>query len=138
MAGINNPVPGTPSEQAHERRRSIRVRIVMPVTVRGTTGAQQFEEQTQTIDVSAHGCTVHLAAQVVRGQEVSVVNPKTTEELSCTVITVGPADGSAKEIGLEFSKPAPRFWRMAFPPEDWDPSERKLPPPSPRRSRPRR
>ena len=30
-----------------------------------------------------------------------------------------------REIGLEFSEPSPLFWRIAFPPEDWDPSERK-------------
>jgi len=23
--------------------------------------------------------------------------------------------------------PAPRFWRITFPPEDWNPADRKLP-----------
>jgi len=25
------------------------------------------------------------------------------------------------EIGLEFAKPFPHFWRVAFPPADWSP-----------------
>jgi hypothetical protein len=24
-------------------------------------------------------------------------------------------------VGIEFDEPAPRFWRVAFPPEDWSP-----------------
>jgi hypothetical protein len=31
------------------------------------------------------------------------------------------------EVGLEFSEPVPRFWRITFPPEDWNPADRKLP-----------
>jgi hypothetical protein len=23
------------------------------------------------------------------------------------------------EVGIELQKPSPRFWRVAFPPEDW-------------------
>jgi hypothetical protein len=28
---------------------------------------------------------------------------------------------SQLEVGIEFLGPAPRLWRVAFPPEDWSP-----------------
>jgi hypothetical protein len=108
-----------------ERRRSHRVNIAMPVLVRGKKGTQAFEEEALTISVSAHGCMVRMANQVVRGQEVAIVNKKTAEELPCTVTFLGQRDSGKTEVGVEFAEPSPLFWRIAFPPEDWDPSERK-------------
>jgi hypothetical protein len=66
-----------------------------------------------------------MANPVARGEEISLVNKKTVEELPCTVTFVGQKDGGKTEIGVEFTEPSPLFWRIAFPPEDWDPSERK-------------
>ena len=100
--------------------------------------AQAFQEETHTIAVSAHGCMLRLAGRVVRGQEVSIVNPRTAEELSCKVISVGMEAGGKRDIGLEFMEQSPVFWRIAFPPENWDPAERKLPPAMPSHPTPRR
>lgn len=100
----------------------------MPVLVRGKqTGGQAFEEQTHTISVNAHGCMVKMTTPVARAQEISIINTKTAEELPCTVSFIGPRDGARLEVGVEFAEPSPVFWRIAFPPEDWDPSERKRP-----------
>ena len=108
-----------------ERRRSHRVNIAMPVLVRGKKGTQSWEEEAQTVSVSAHGCMVRVANTVARGQEIAIVNKKTAEELPCTVTFLGQRDGGKTEVGVEFAEPSPLFWRIAFPPEDWDPAERK-------------
>lgn len=108
-----------------DRRRSHRVNITMPVLVRGKKGTQSFEEEAQTISVSAHGCMVRVTNPVARGQEIAIVNKKTAEELPCTVTFLGQRDGGKTEVGVEFAEPSPLFWRIAFPPEDWDPAERK-------------
>jgi len=115
------------SEIPAERRRSQRVNIAMPVLVRGKRGSQPFEEQALTISVSAHGCMVRVATPLARLQEVAIVNVKTAEELPCKVTFLGQKEGGKTEVGVEFSEPSPVFWRIAFPPEDWDPSERKRP-----------
>lgn len=115
------------TESQAERRRSHRVHIAMPVLVRGKKGGQAFEEKTHTISVNAHGCMVRLSTPVTRTQEIFIVNTKTAEELPCTVTFIGQRDGGRLEVGLEFAEPSPVFWRIAFPPEDWDPSERKRP-----------
>jgi len=138
MPNEKTSAPGTPSDHAQDRRRSIRLHLAMPVIVRGVVATQPFEEKTQTITVSAYGCMLCVSAQVVRGQEMTIVNPRTAEELPCRVISLRPAEGEHMEIGLEFTESSPLFWRIAFPPEDWDSSERKLPPPMPPHSTPHR
>jgi PilZ domain len=122
MAEMKAP---TPAESNSDRRRSHRVNISMPVLVRGTRGTQPFEESAQTISVSAHGCMVRMATPVARAQEIAIVNTKTAEELPCTVTFLGQKDNGKTEVGVEFAEASPLFWRIAFPPEDWDPSERK-------------
>jgi PilZ domain len=117
------------SEVQADRRRSHRVHIAMPVLVRGKKGGQgqAFEEQTHTISVNAHGCMVRMSTPVARTQEITIINTKTAEELPCTVTSIGQRDGGRQEVGVEFAEASPVFWRIAFPPEDWDPSERKRP-----------
>jgi hypothetical protein len=122
MPEMKSPMSG---DSASDRRRSHRVNIAMPVLIRGTKGGQAFEEPAFTVSVSAHGCMMRVATQVTRGQEVAIVNTKTAEELPSTVTFIGQKDSGKTEIGVEFAEPSPLFWRIAFPPEDWDPSERK-------------
>ena len=124
MADMKVPMP---AEGAADRRRSHRVNIAMPVLVRGARGTQRFEEESQTVSVSAHGCNLRVANPLARGQEIALVNKKTAEELPCTVTFIGQKDAGKLEVGVEFIEPSPLFWRIAFPPEDWDPSERKRP-----------
>lgn len=125
MAESKSSAPGAASENLSDRRRTQRVQIAMPVLVRGSHGSQKFEEETLTVSINANGCMLRLAARVTRSQQISIVNPKTAEELPCVVTFLGQKDASKTEIGIEFSEPSPLFWRIAFPPDDWDPSERK-------------
>ena len=111
-----------------ERRRTHRVQIAMPGLVRGKSGDKVFEEEATTISISANGCMVMMSARLVRAQDVTVLNPKTVEELPCTVVFLGRTVQGKTEVAFEFSEPSPLFWRIAFPPEDWDPAERKRPP----------
>jgi hypothetical protein len=127
MADIKPSVQGASVESGSERRRTQRVQISMPVIVRCREDKTPFEEKTSTISVNANGCLVKIQTQILRGQKVLLVNPLTTEELPCTVTFLGKKDGGKTEVGLEFAEASPLFWRISFPPEDWDPSERKRP-----------
>lgn len=135
-ANSDNPQTGSPAlptqigpvrERITDKRRSKRVRIAMPITVCWKRGSANFQEQGATAVVSAHGCMVYLAAQLEKGEQVCVINTATLEEQTCSVVYVGQTDTAKIEVGLEFVNFAPKFWRIQFPPEDWDPAERKLP-----------
>ena len=62
-----------------------------------------------------------------KGQALLLVNSKSGEEMACTVVTVGDAVDGKSQVGIGFGQASPRFWGLMFPPEDWDPSERKRP-----------
>ncbi len=105
-------------------RRTQRVQISMPVLVRG----RAFEEFTTTIAVNAHGCLVLLKTAVSRDDLVSLVNPKTAEELPSKVVSLGKPEDGKIPVGIEFSEASPLFWQISFPPDDWLTSaERKRP-----------
>ena len=123
----SNTPPGCARDRLTDKRRSRRVQIAMPVAVRGKSESEIFEEKTVTAAVSAHGCMVHLSTPVERGEQVAVVNTAARDEQICTVSYLGQADDGRTEVGLQFMTPCPRFWRMHFPPDDWDPADRKLP-----------
>jgi hypothetical protein len=138
VAEIKTSMQAAATESGADRRRSHRVHITMPVVVRGKNGNTPFSEETHTASVNAHGCMVRLTEKVVRGQELTIINPKTVEELACTVTFLGPKESGRTEVGLEFKEPSPLFWRINFPSEDWDPSERKRPASTSTRGLPKR
>lgn len=125
MSEIKTPVHQSTPEAYDKRRRTQRVQIRMPVLVRGTHKDQAFEENTHTVTVNAHGCLILMNYVLERGQEVMLINSKTAEELPCQVMFVGQKEGEQVQVGLQFAERSPLFWRIMFPPEDWDPSQRK-------------
>jgi hypothetical protein len=110
--------------QAVSPRRSQRVQIAIPVVVRGA----DFRETTFTVTVNAHGGIVMLTAKVSRGDEVWLINPRTSEEMPAKVVFLGNPKGGKIPVGVEFSEASPLFWKINFPPADWHASaERKRP-----------
>jgi len=125
MSKLKDPSRDAEGKTYAEPRRTQRVRIGMSVVLCGTDGDKAFEEKSKTITVNANGCLVLLATKVKRGQTLKIINPQTQEELTCTVCFLGESRDGKSEVAFEFSEPAPIFWRIAFPPNDWDPAERK-------------
>ncbi len=110
--------PSPPSGAA--RRRSQRVFLQTKVVVFGKSGAgAQFQEETVTQALNAHGALVLLRQVVSHGQRLVLTNSTTQEDIECRVVFLGPKQGDQTQIGVEFLKPSPNFWRISFPPEDW-------------------
>jgi hypothetical protein len=115
-------------EYGSTRRRTQRVKIAIPITIRiPKANASFYEEATETVVVNANGCLARLAVPLEQGQQIHIINSKSSEEQACAVVWIGKFTEGKTEVGLEFSEPAPRFWRITFPPEDWNPADRKLP-----------
>ena len=111
----------TPSP-VNSRRRSQRVLMQVPVRVRGKDSlGQDFDEQTETLAINAHGALILLTARVTSGSKMLFQHQRTQEELECHVAFLGHVRSGRAEIGLEFSAPRPSFWHVPFPPEDWSP-----------------
>lgn len=112
------PIPVGPEVS---RRRSQRVFLTVRVIVRseGTPQNASFEEETQTMVVNVHGALILLAAKVIKGQKLRMINRVTKTEQICQVASLGPKSENKTQVGVEFLKPSPDFWQISFPPEDW-------------------
>ena len=108
------------SADTNAQRRSQRVLLNASILVE-TRGADNkpASEQTRTVTVNAHGGVILLTLNISMGQLLTLRNPRTGEEASCRVVYVSSHLLDKKEVGVEFTKPCPRFWGIAFPPSDW-------------------
>jgi hypothetical protein len=127
MSNVKDPLMNPTGRITYpEIRRTQRVHIAIPILIRGLSGTQKFEEAGRTTTVNAHGCLISLTTRLIRAQQVSLIHPKTAEELPCKVVFISERAQDRADVGLEFMEPSPLFWRIAFPPEDWGSStERK-------------
>lgn len=121
LADINPP------EGKRETRRSKRVYISIPVLVKFQRSGQPYEEETVTESVNAQGCLLRLSGALERGQKLTIINIKSTQEVECRVVYVGQSEGGKTQAGVEFMRAADYFWHIAFPPDDWNPADRKRP-----------
>src|SRR5436853_6688267 len=126
------------SESKHRNgvpmKRNQRLRLELPVFVYSRSTDQEPEplhEMARSWVVYARGGVLLLGATVKLGQELLLVNPRSEVQAVCRVAGFEPCPPMVR---LEFTEPVPGFWGVAFPPEDGDPAERKLPR-VPRRSR---
>jgi|ERR1700682_5996922 len=104
------------------RRRSQRVLMQIAVRVRGDDNqGRTITEETETLAINAHGALVLMEARVTSGSKLYLEHKRTQEEQECHVVFLGPVRNGKAEVGLEFSAPRPAFWRVTFPPEDWNP-----------------
>jgi len=78
-----------------------------------------FEEETSTLIVNAHGALIGLSSKVQKGQKLRLTNRASKAFELCRVVSANPGSGGRAQVALEFLKPSPDFWHIAFPPEDW-------------------
>ena len=111
--------PDKPREKASEkdsfeRRQSQRRVQRIPLLVYGWTSEKRpFHEEAYTLEVSENGSLLSLETTVARGQRLFLTNTRNQAEQECRVITVGRRVQSKARVAIQFSCPAPHFWREA-------------------------
>jgi len=113
-------IPHSSRADNDAQRRSQRVMLKVSVVVltQGTDN-KLVSEVTRTVTVNAHGAMILLAMKVSIGQLLTVRHWGTGEEASCRVVYLSPHQSEKREVGIDFMKPCPGFWRISFPPPDW-------------------
>jgi|HubBroStandDraft_6_1064221.scaffolds.fasta_scaffold125303_3 hypothetical protein len=101
------------------RRRSRRVKAHIQVVVHRHQG-QGRTETAGTLVVNAHGALILLAMPVVPGELISLKNVATEEEILARVTSLGTRLLGKTQVGIEFIKPEPNFWKVADRPENWE------------------
>jgi len=103
-----------------KNRRSQRIDLNVVVVVYPPPNERpQFYESTQTLVVSAHGALLALTDMVTPKQRLLVQNPESGELEECRVVSVKKEMTGPPMVAVEFTRPAPSFWHLAFPPADW-------------------
>lgn len=111
-----------------ERRRTLRVALTVPLTVRGRmdTG-ERFSAQTASQSINRHGALFHLEEIVLEGQMLVLVNDHTAQSVECRVVSVHRARDGKQYVGVEFLSPETNFWHMQFPKPGTKPLRRVFP-----------
>ena len=82
----------------------------------------KFSESTKTLVVNAHGALLALKGMVAPRQKLFLQNTASGEQQECRVVSVNHDMSGPPTVSVEFTKPSPAFWRVAFPPTDWSSS----------------
>jgi len=64
-----------------------------------------------------------LAGLVAPKQRLLVQNVASGEQRECRVVYVEKDLMGPTKVAVEFTHPAPDFWRIAYPPADWTASD---------------
>jgi hypothetical protein len=108
------------SSNPANRRRSERVVLQMRVTVIAETPERtKMREEALTLVVNAHGGLIKLKMELLAGQPLVLVNPKSGKEQQCRVVRIEQPSPDYFAVAFEFNEPAPDFWPVVFPPADW-------------------
>lgn len=99
-----------------ERRRTLRVALEVPLTVRGKTeGGELFNSQTNSQSINRHGGLFRLEQIVKVGQILTVFNDHTAQSMESRIVCVHRARDGKQYVGVEFLSPEINFWHMEFP-----------------------
>jgi len=110
----------TDTKQCLRKRRSQRIELTVPVVVhRPPKEGPQFSERAQTLVVNAHGALMSLAERVTPEQRLLMQNIDSGEQKEWRVVYVEKEPTGPTKVAVEFTRPAPSFWRIAYPPADW-------------------
>lgn len=101
------------------RRRSGRLPLRLVVTISGVNAkSQNFEERTETLEVSKYGARIKIAQELKVGTLLSLLRPDAERDARFRVVfqsAPDPATGK-RETGIEFVG-VDSFWGIQFPPD---------------------
>ena len=69
---------------------------------------------------NAHGGLLEMSLRVSKGQKLLLSIPSAGLQERATVVAVRGAEDGGYAVAFEFDSPAPQFWPVSFPPEDWN------------------
>ena len=111
-----------------ERRRTLRVALIVPLTVHGKTDTgERLCAQTSTQSINRNGALFHLEEVMRVGQTLILVNDHTAQSMECRIVSVHRARDGKQYIGVEFLCAETNFWHMQFPTPGAKPLRRVVP-----------
>ena len=111
----NSVKPGlTRPLTSEERRRAQRVLLRVPVRLKIAGKTQTIEGATHT--VSATGALVVLTEAIPQGTKITIENITTQKTVEAQIPRPPQFSSEGSLVPIEFTSPAPNFWKVFFPP----------------------
>ena len=110
--------PAISDNNAPRRSQRVILKVSVMVLAEGADN-KSISEETRTVTVNAHGAMILLGLKASIGRLLTLRNSRTGEEIACKVVYVSAHESEKRQVGVDFMKPCPRFWRISFPPPDW-------------------
>ena len=93
------------------------MRTRIPVTVKlQRSNLQTLSQEAEVLVMNAHGALLLLAVNVSENEILTLVNSGNDEQVLARVTQLGPTFMGKAEVGIEFIKPSPEFWRVITKP----------------------
>jgi hypothetical protein len=104
----------------HKKRRSVRVILAIRLYLVTTTAlGETIQTEALTVAVNAHGGLLKVRADLLPGQPLTLINPKSKAEEKCRTVKTENLSNGEFALAFEFDRPSPEFWPVSFPPTDW-------------------
>ena len=103
-------------ERRPSRRRTVRVPLQIPITVRWVAGDGTLQEhQTMTMTINEHGCLVPLKAPVIEGMTLEVTNRSSNEARKGKAIWCGGTSPQGdNQVAIELERAGSEFWGRQY------------------------
>ena len=96
-----------------DRRRTKRASVQIPLFIYGYTAKDApFFEEAHTIEINAHGALISMRTLVPPGERLLLTNATNQRTQECTVVSATARADMDVVAAVEFSAPAPHFWRQ--------------------------
>jgi len=102
-----------------ERRRSQRVLLRIRANVYVNLRGKQTTLEVRTLSVNPFGAMLIAAENLPPQTRLVLENTVTQERIACCVVRTAKEMPDGFHIPIQFDLPAPKFWMIDFPPEDW-------------------
>lgn len=123
------PAVGTPRATAkaiitsQDRRHTQRVMLRIQASIHVALQGKEATFKVTTLSVNSGGALVVMERSLPQDTRLVLEHGQTRERVACRVTRGAREMPEGFQIPLEFDSPAPGFWKIAFPPTDWSPSD---------------
>jgi hypothetical protein len=107
----------------HERRRSQRVLLRIRAHVHVNLKGAQTSLEVRTLSVNPFGAMIISADNLPAQTRLVLEHTVTHEKVACRVVRSAKEMPEGFHVPIEFDAPAPKFWMIDFPPDDWRPHD---------------
>jgi hypothetical protein len=100
-----------------EQRLFSRSESSVPLTVYGRAAdGSPFYREADGVNMSPDGGLIVIRASVCEGEELLLINNRSSQEQLCRVVHVSSRDTDTSEVGVAFPSPNLTFWELSEPP----------------------